>query len=99
MTAFQTGQINLGGPVGAIGSSSGINLGNIDTIQIGDSEELNRPQPNINIGITRVHGGFIVGVKDKSNYHSQPEYHIITDKKNFDRELGKIISFHLLKRT
>lgn len=56
----------------------------------------NMIHPSVNFGIVKAHGGTIVVCK--YGLGSASEYYIIPDKvKNFDRELGKIISMHLLK--
>lgn len=97
--------INLGALVGAQGSSGStwaagsggahtISIGGstLDTITLGDS----MPQPYINFSLIKAHGGTIVQCR-REDSHTW-EYHIIPENtKNFDRELGKIISMQLLK--
>jgi len=52
--------------------------------------------PFVTISLVRAHGGVIVICRRDPGV--EPEYHIIPDtKKNFDRELGKIISYLVLK--
>lgn len=82
--------------VGAIGggaSTATINIGgDLDTITLGS--EL--PQPYINFSLIKAHGGTIVQCRAEDSH--KWEYYVIPDNvKNFDRELGKIVSMQLLK--
>lgn len=53
-------------------------------------------QPYINFALIKAHGGTIV--QCRTDQHSACEYYVIPDTvKNFDKELGKIISMQLLK--
>ena len=95
LPASHTVGINLGA-IGATGSSGTYSIGGIgggvDTITIGSSEN----QPYINISLIKAHGGTIVQCRAEDSHRW--EYYIIPESvKNFDRELGKIISMHLLK--
>ena len=52
--------------------------------------------PKLTIGITKANGGFIIQCRTDSN--AVWDYYVIHDNaKNFDKELGKIISMHLLR--
>lgn len=82
--------------IGITGSAGSYSLGpmSIDTISLGGND----PMPNYTIGVTKATGGYIIAIKTEN--HHRPSYYVIPDnKKNFDRELGKLISFHLLKST
>lgn len=101
--------INLSATIGAQGSSSTIWTtsgtgggsghsisigGGMDTITLGGNSQL--PQPYINFSLIKAHGGTIVQCRAEDNLDW--EYYVIPDSiKNFDRELGKIISMQLLK--
>lgn len=73
-------------------------LGQTDTIRLGGKMQINS---QISIGLTKAVGGFIVQVSCPGDYVSvqnSPDYYIIPDNvEDFDKELGKIISLHLLK--
>ena len=73
-------------------------LGQSDTIRLGGKMQINS---QISIGLTKAVGGFIVQVHSPGDYVSvqnSPDYYIIPDTvEDFDKELGKIISLHLLK--
>lgn len=94
--------INLGGIIGAQGATgsagtftiagSGTGGLGVDTITLGGVEA----QPYINFSLIKAHGGTIVQCRAEDSH--QWEYYVIPENtKNFDRELGKIISMHLLK--
>jgi hypothetical protein len=55
--------------------------------------------PDMTIKVTNANGGFIVSVQhmSMSNDYVTPQYHIIPDDKDFDSELGKIITLTKLK--
>lgn len=79
---------------GGGGSGHTISIGGspLDTITLGGSG----PQPYINFSLIKAHGGTIVQCRAED--HHAWEYYIIPENaKNFDRELGKIISMQLLK--
>lgn len=79
--------------IGAAGCGHTFSIGGgLDTITLGGSG----PQPYINFSLIKAHGGTIVQCRAED--HHAWEYYIIPDNtKNFDRELGKIISMQLLK--
>jgi hypothetical protein len=98
--------VPLGLPIGAQGSTSGTyntNTFSINALPTLNWSTLTLPgieridmNPFVTISLVRAHGGVIVVCRKDSG--SEPEYHIIPDtKKNFDRELGKIISYLVLK--
>jgi len=92
--------------IGAIGGGSGSynmngitlgahQLGATNTISIGESG-LDNSSPYINFSLIKANGGTIVQCRDEQTM--KYEYYVIPEKvKNFDRELGKIISMQLLK--
>jgi hypothetical protein len=86
--------------IGAIGGSSAYNMNNIslggsDTISIGESG-LDNSSPYINLSLIKASGGIIVQCRNEQTM--KYDYHVIPDSvKNFDKELGKIISMQLLK--
>ncbi len=86
--------INILGAVGATGSSGTFSIGggNLDTITIGDIDA----QPYVNFALIKAHGGTIVQCRAEDS-HRWVNHIIPENTKNFDRELGKIISMHLLK--
>lgn len=60
------------------------------------SINLNLMNPYITFSLTKANGGTIVQCRNAAN--ETPEFYVIPENvKNFDRELGKIISIHLLK--
>ena len=86
--------------IGAIGSPYNMNsitLGGtgIDTISIGDNG-LDNSSHYINFSLIKAIGGTIVQCRNEQTM--KYDYYVISDKvKNFDKELGKIISMQLLK--
>jgi hypothetical protein len=74
-------------------AANGLNLtGSTDTIYLGEE----KVQPYINISLIKAHGGTIVQCKNEGQ--STWEYYVVPENcKNFDKELGKIISIQLLK--
>jgi hypothetical protein len=84
---------NILGAVGSVGSGPfNIAGANVDTITLGNVAA----QPYVNFALIKAHGGTIVQCRAEDSHHW--EYHIIPENtRNFDRELGKIISMHLLK--
>ena len=97
-----SGSYAIGGSAGAV--LKGLNtvsigaLGQSDPIRLGGKMQINS---QISIGLTKAVGGFIVQVHCPTDYASiqnSPDYYIIPDTaEDFDKELGKIISLHLLK--
>lgn len=78
-----------------MGALHGVNIAPLgqDVLRIGGQMEINS---QISIGLTKAVGGFIVQVRTAE--YSRPDYYIIADgTDDFDKELGKIISLHLLK--
>jgi hypothetical protein len=107
---MNNGQNSLGGSltIGVQGSTSGPyntnpNTFSINTLPAFSWQNLTLPgieridmNPFVTISLVRAHGGVIVVCRKDPGV--EPEYHIIPDtKKNFDRELGKIISYLVLK--
>ena len=79
---------------GGSGHSISIGGSGLDTITLGGNAQL--PQPYVNFSLIKAHGGTIVQCRAENNHDW--EYYVIPDSvKNFDRELGKIISMQLLK--
>ena len=81
---------------GTGGSGHSISIGGsgLDTITLGGNAQL--PQPYVNFSLIKAHGGTIVQCRAENNHDW--EYYVIPESvKNFDRELGKIISMQLLK--
>jgi hypothetical protein len=78
-----------------MGTLQGVNITALgqDGIRIGNQMDINS---QISIGLTKAVGGFIVQVRTAD--YSRPDYYVVPDNaEDFDRELGKIISLHLLK--
>jgi hypothetical protein len=78
-----------------MGTLQGVNIASLgqDVLRIGNQMDINS---QINIGLTKAVGGFIVQVRTAD--YSRPDYYIIADAtEDFDKDLGKIISLHLLK--
>lgn len=99
-----TGATGMSGAIGGAGNA-GYQIQGLSAQALGGLtiDTLRDPRMSINsqlsIGLTKANGGFIVQVHT-SEYVSvnKPEYYIIPDTvEDFDRELGKIISLHLLK--
>ena len=85
---------NWVGAIGGGGSTATISIGgsDLDTITLGSE----MPQPYVNFALIKAHGGTIVQCRAEDTH--KWEYYVIPDNvKNFDRELGKIISMQLLK--
>ena len=83
--------------IGAIGSPYNITLGGTgtDTISLGENG-LDNSNPYINFSLIKAVGGTVVQCRNEQTM--KYEYYVISDKvKNFDRELGKIVSMQLLK--
>lgn len=95
------GKINPGltvGGIGAIGSSGG-NYGSFNISDLSsNSNRLDNMFDNseLTFSIIKANGGYVVRCGN-SNNSPTTVYIIPESKKNFDRELGKIISMHLLK--
>jgi hypothetical protein len=93
-----TGTFSIGAIGAAPGSSYNMNsitLGGLNTISIGESG-LDNSSPYVNFSLIKANGGTIVQCRDEQTM--KYDYYVIPDKvKNFDRELGKIISMQLLK--
>ena len=94
------------GPLGASGSYNWATLtgqnsyGNftVPTISLGINEL--QMTPYISINLVKAHGGTIVICRKDSGGPNvlNPEYFIIPESsRNFDKELGKIISLYMLK--
>ena len=87
-----TGTFSIGG--GAY-NMNGITLGGTNTISIGENG-LDNSSPYVNFSLIKANGGTIVQCRDEQTM--KYDYYVIPEKvKNFDRELGKIISMQLLK--
>ena len=85
------------GGIGVIGSSGNYGSYNITDLS-SNSNRLNNMFDNseLTFSIIKANGGYVVRCGNSNN--SPTSVYIIPDtKKNFDRELGKIISMHLLK--
>ena len=86
------------GGIGAIGSSGG-NYGSFNISDLtSNSNRLDYMFDNseLTFSIIKANGGYVVRCGNSNN--SPTSVYIIPEsKKNFDRELGKIISMHLLK--
>lgn len=84
-SAIVGGGILTGGPYNVFSGMS-------DTFTLSDRFM----QPYINFALIKAHGGTIVQCRVDQN--TVCEYYVIPDTvKNFDKELGKIISMQLLK--
>jgi hypothetical protein len=97
------GTFSIGAIAGASGSLYNMNsitlgghqLGGSNTISIGESG-LDNSSPYVNFSLIKANGGTIVQCRDEQTM--KYDYYVIPEKvKNFDRELGKIISMQLLK--
>lgn len=85
-------------------SMSGLDMSNMSiqplnpgSISLEDATLNSYTQPYLNFALIKAHGGTIVQCKYETSNHW--EYHVIPDNvKNFDRELGKIISLFLMKK-
>jgi hypothetical protein len=87
-------QTTLTGATG-MGALHGVNIAPLgqDVLRIGNQMDINS---QISIGLTKAVGGFIVQVRTAD--YARPDYYVVPDNaEDFDRELGKIISLHLLK--
>ena len=72
-------------------------LGPQGSISLEDATFNSYTQPYVNFALIKAHGGTIVQCKYETS--NNWEYHVIPDNvKNFDRELGKIISLFLMKK-
>ena len=80
--------------IAGVGGSGGA-LSGIDTITLGNNYTMSM-NPYIRIHLVKAHGGTIVQCSQAEG--AVWENYIIPDSaKNFDKELGKIISMQLLK--
>lgn len=99
-----TGATGMSGAIGGAGNA-GFQIQGLSPQAIGglsiDTLRDSRMSINsqINIGLTKANGGFIIQIHtNEYNSINKPDYYIIPDSaEDFDRELGKIISLHLLK--
>ena len=99
-TRSMTGTFSIGGASGSSYNMNSITIGGhqvggSNTISLGESG-LDNSSPYVNFSLIKANGGTIVQCRDEQTM--KYDYYVIPDKvKNFDRELGKIISMQLLK--
>ena len=89
--------LTIGG-TGAMGGSGNHASFNLGDLSIGNTNGLDHMFDNseLTFSIIKANGGYVV--RCGNGNHSPGSVYIIPEsKKNFDRELGKIISMHLLK--
>lgn len=92
---FTIGATGSAAGIGGLYGTNTITLGGSDSTYIGDNT-LTGANAYINFSLIKANGGTIVQCRDENTM--KYEYHVIPENvKNFDRELGKIISMQLLK--